>query len=97
MGCDYTETIRGVGPITAYNLIKEHKTIDEAIKNLTPRLKGNIPVDWNYSEARELFVKPDVTPGSEFDVRIKVYRKVHLLVLTYLLYSLFGMVLMWKL
>jgi flap endonuclease-1 len=75
MGCDYTETIKGVGPVTAYNLIKEHKTIDEAIKNLTPRLKENIPADWNYAEARQLFVNPEVTSGSELDVRIYIYIK----------------------
>jgi flap endonuclease-1 len=69
MGCDYTETIKGVGPKNAYNLIKEHKTIDEAIKHLTPRLKDNIPPEWNYAEARELFIKPLVTPGESFDVK----------------------------
>lgn len=70
LGCDYTETIRGVGPKSAYNLIKEHKTIDEAIKHLTPKLKDNIPADWNYADARELFVNPEVTPGDSFDVNI---------------------------
>lgn len=69
LGCDYTETIKGVGPKNAYNLIKEHKSIDEAIKHLTPRLKDNIPADWNYAEARELFIKPLVTPGESFDVK----------------------------
>lgn len=68
MGCDYTESIRGVGPKSGLNLIKEHKTIDEALKHLNPKLKAGIPVDWNYAEARELFVNPEVTPASEIDV-----------------------------
>ncbi|KAI9483550.1 MAG: PIN domain-like protein [Benjaminiella poitrasii] len=68
MGCDYTETIKGVGPKNAYNLIKEHKSIDEAIKHLTPRLKENIPKDWNYAEARELFIHPEVTPGDQINL-----------------------------
>jgi len=32
MGCDYCDTIRGIGPKRAYDLIKEHKSI--VIKNL---------------------------------------------------------------
>ncbi|CEG68591.1 Putative Flap endonuclease-1 [Rhizopus microsporus] len=68
LGCDYTESIKGVGPKSAYNLIKEHKTIDEAIKHLGAKLKEGIPKDWNYAEARELFVKPVVTPASEVEL-----------------------------
>lgn len=75
MGCDYTESIKGVGPKSAYNLIKEHKTIDEAIKHLGAKLKEGIPKDWNYAEARELFVKPMVTPASEVEVRVIVIIK----------------------
>lgn len=33
-GCDYSDTIDGVGPITAYKLIKEHKNIEAVIKHL---------------------------------------------------------------
>ncbi|KAI8083318.1 PIN domain-like protein, partial [Gilbertella persicaria] len=68
LGCDYTQSIKGVGPKSAYSLIKEHKTIDEAIKHLSPKLKENIPEDWNYNEARELFVNPEVTPGSKIEL-----------------------------
>jgi flap endonuclease-1 len=72
MGCDYTETIRGVGPKSAYNLIKQHKTIDEAIKHLPPKSKDNIPADWNYADARELFVKSEVTPGKDIEVSCSI-------------------------
>ncbi|CAO3668810.1 unnamed protein product [Rhizopus microsporus] len=75
LGCDYTESIKGVGPKIAYNLIKEYKTIDEAIKHLGAKLKEGIPKDWNYAEARELFVKPVVTPASEVEVRTIVIIK----------------------
>ncbi|KAF1804753.1 FEN-1 endonuclease Rad2 [Mucor lusitanicus] len=68
MGCDYTETIKGVGPKNAYNLIKQHKTIDEAIKHLTPRLQDNIPAEWNYADARRLFVESEVTPGKDIEL-----------------------------
>lgn len=33
-GCDYTTTIEGVGPITAFKLIKEFKTIENVIEHL---------------------------------------------------------------
>jgi len=33
-GCDYTETIDGVGPITAFKLIKEFKTIEKVMEHL---------------------------------------------------------------
>lgn len=72
MGCDYTETIKGVGPKNAYNLIKQHKTIDEAIKHLTPRLQDNIPAGWNYADARRLFVESEVTPGKDIEVSFSV-------------------------
>ncbi|KAI8884872.1 PIN domain-like protein [Backusella circina FSU 941] len=65
LGCDYTDSIKGVGPKNAYNLIKEHKTIDEAIKHLTPKMKEGIPENWKYEEARELFKQPDVASGKD--------------------------------
>lgn len=33
-GCDYTEKIRNIGPIRAYSLIKEHKTIERALETI---------------------------------------------------------------
>lgn len=34
LGCDYCSTIRGIGPKKAYELIKEHKTIEKVLKNI---------------------------------------------------------------
>lgn len=33
-GCDYTDTIEGIGPITAYKLIQEHRTIEKILVHL---------------------------------------------------------------
>lgn len=33
-GCDYTNQISGLGPATAYKLIKEHKTIENVLEKL---------------------------------------------------------------
>merc|ERR1712232_564467 len=34
LGCDYTDTIKGVGPKTALKLIREHKSIEEILKKI---------------------------------------------------------------
>jgi len=62
-GCDYTSTIEGVGPTTAYKLIKEHSNIENAIaalKSGTSKKVKNIPEDFNFIGARELFLDPMV-------------------------------------
>ncbi|KAJ1674176.1 Elongation of fatty acids protein 2 [Spiromyces aspiralis] len=58
LGCDYTETIKGVGPKTAVNLIKQHRRIEDIIPNLPP--KKVAPEDWNYDAVRKLFLEPEV-------------------------------------
>jgi flap endonuclease-1 len=45
LGCDYTDSIRGVGPKTALKLMKEHKSIEQILKNLD-RKKYHVPKDW---------------------------------------------------
>jgi len=55
-GCDYTETISQIGPITAYNLIKRHKTIEEMLKTIE---KCKYTENFNYIEARKIFKEFD--------------------------------------
>ncbi|KAI8063515.1 flap endonuclease 1 [Gongronella butleri] len=69
MGCDYVESIKGVGPHRALQMIKEYKTIDAAIQHLPEKLKAAIPENWAYAEARELFLVPEVTDGSTYDLK----------------------------
>eukprot|EP00472_Partenskyella_glossopodia_P011120 CAMPEP_0197515618 /NCGR_PEP_ID=MMETSP1318-20131121/694_1 /TAXON_ID=552666 /ORGANISM="Partenskyella glossopodia, Strain RCC365" /LENGTH=372 /DNA_ID=CAMNT_0043064039 /DNA_START=27 /DNA_END=1145 /DNA_ORIENTATION=- len=60
-GCDYTMAIRGIGPKSAYKLIKEHKNIEGVLANIN---KERYKIDENaflFKEARELFKKPDLT------------------------------------
>lgn len=45
LGCDYTDTIKGVGPKTALKLIKEHGSIEGILKTID-RKKYEIPKDW---------------------------------------------------
>ncbi|KAJ1919480.1 Elongation of fatty acids protein 2 [Mycoemilia scoparia] len=67
LGCDYTGTIKGVGPKTATSLIQKHKTIEQVIKNL--KESQTVPEEWNYAEVRKLFTHPEVLDPSEVDLK----------------------------
>jgi len=34
LGCDYCDSLRGIGPKRAVDLIKQHKTIEAAVKHI---------------------------------------------------------------
>eukprot|EP00922_Rhytidocystis_sp_ex-Travisia-forbesii_P063407 GHVS01094342.1.p1 GENE.GHVS01094342.1~~GHVS01094342.1.p1 ORF type:complete len:443 (+),score=61.17 GHVS01094342.1:129-1457(+) len=67
-GCDYCDTIRGIGAKTAYSLIKEHKDIETIIQNIDIT-KHPLPELFPYQQAREFFHSPEVVQGA--DVRIQ--------------------------
>ncbi|ODQ49496.1 hypothetical protein PICMEDRAFT_71042 [Pichia membranifaciens NRRL Y-2026] len=71
LGCDYCETIKGIGPVTALKLIKEHKSIENVITSIeeNPKSKYKVPENWPYKEARELFLHPDVLKGDDVDLK----------------------------
>ncbi|KAL7425862.1 hypothetical protein ACHAXH_000454, partial [Discostella pseudostelligera] len=52
LGCDYCETIRGIGPKTALRLIKEHGNIETILKHIN-REKYVVPESYEPKEARE--------------------------------------------
>ena len=45
LGCDYCDTIRGVGPKTALKLIREHKSIERIVQNIDTK-KFTVPDSW---------------------------------------------------
>ena len=74
-GCDYTDTIRGIGPKKAFTLIKQHKCIEEVLKHID-QAKYPPPADWlpagveegeepMFVRARKLFQMHEVTPGAD--------------------------------
>lgn len=74
LGCDYCETIKGVGPVTAFKLIKEHGSIDNLVKYIQEnpdKTKYKLPEVWPYDEARELFLNPEVIPAEEASFKWK--------------------------
>lgn len=52
LGCDYCDTIRGIGPKTALKLIKEHGDIETILKHLN-REKYVIPESYEPAEAKK--------------------------------------------
>ncbi|XP_019427473.1 PREDICTED: flap endonuclease 1-like isoform X3 [Lupinus angustifolius] len=63
-GCDYCESIRGIGGITALKLIRQHGSIENILDNINKE-RYQIPDDWLYQEARHLFKEPTVSSEEE--------------------------------
>lgn len=64
LGCDYCDSIKGIGPKKALELIKEHQSIEGILENID-REKYKVPENWNYEEARCLFKNPLVIPATD--------------------------------
>ncbi|KAL7069309.1 putative Flap endonuclease 1 [Cryptosporidium serpentis] len=69
-GCDYCGTIRGIGTLTAYKLLKKHKDIETIINELDKN-KHPLPMSFDYVKVRELFTNPDVIKAREFKDKLK--------------------------
>jgi flap endonuclease-1 len=52
LGCDYCDTIKGIGPKTALKLIREHKNIETILKHLN-REKYVVPDSYEPAEAKK--------------------------------------------
>lgn len=72
LGCDYCETIKGVGPVTAFKLIKEHGSLEkivEWIESNPEKTKYKVPENWPYKEAKELFMNPELLKDDEVNFK----------------------------
>ncbi|THU62626.1 hypothetical protein C4D60_Mb01t07080 [Musa balbisiana] len=58
-GCDYCDSIKGIGGQTALKLIRQHGCIENILENINKE-RYQIPEDWPYQEARHLFKEPNV-------------------------------------
>jgi len=67
LGCDYCDSIKGIGPKRAMDLIKQHRNLETVLKNID-RNKYSVADDWLYSEARQLFLEPEVTNPDDIEV-----------------------------
>jgi len=68
LGCDYCDSIRGIGPVRAYEMIKKHESIEGVVENLDQK-KYPIPENFDYKVVRQLFIKPDVLPASSIELK----------------------------
>jgi len=67
-GCDYSPSIKGIGPKSALKLIREHESLEAVLKSLE-NTKYNVPKELseNVDEIRRMFEDPEVDDGSKFD------------------------------
>jgi flap endonuclease-1 len=64
LGCDFCPKINGIGPKSAPDLIREHKTIETVIKSLDQN-KFQIPKNFFFDKARKEFLNPQVIPADK--------------------------------
>lgn len=74
LGCDYTETIEGIGQIKAWSLIKLYGSLDEILLK-EPKIKTNkfkLPNNFKYVECREYFKNLRYKEIDKEDIILKV-------------------------
>ena len=67
-GCDYSDSIKGIGPVKALKMIQDHKNIEGVLKNLDTA-KYPLPEPFPFQEARQLFINPEVTSPEGLDLK----------------------------
>ena len=67
-GCDYCDSIKGIGPVKALQLIKKHGCIEKLLEDLDKE-KYVVPEDWPFDEARKLFKNPDVVDTNGMELK----------------------------
>lgn len=68
MRCDYRDTIRGIEPKRALDLIRDHKNIEKVLEKIDKE-NYQVPENWMFKEARELFIHPEVTDPATIDLK----------------------------
>lgn len=65
LGCDYCDTIKGIGPKKALGLVEKHRNIE----NMVDSGSLSIPDNWDYREARRIFEElPNAGEDEEFGI-----------------------------
>jgi len=72
-GCDYSDSIKGIGPTTAFNLIKNCGNIEGVLKYIenNKKYKEKFTYDSNnfdFNKIRKLFKKPNVKKSTEIQL-----------------------------
>lgn len=67
LGCDYCDSIRGIGPKRAVELIKQHRSIETIIEKIDTK-KYTLPENWPFKEARRLFKEPEIDDPESIEI-----------------------------
>nr|CCD16055.1 unnamed protein product [Trypanosoma congolense IL3000] len=70
LGCDYVPKIPGIGPHKAWEGIKKYGSMEAFLESLDGT-KYVVPEGFNYVEARNFFLHPEVTPGEEIEIQFR--------------------------
>lgn len=72
LGCDYTSKIKNIGPVKAYEFIREHNDIDSLLQHIAEdeKLAKRYTYDdnFNYWSAQKIFKEPEVKKYSAKDI-----------------------------
>jgi len=68
LGCDYCDSIRGIGPKKAIDYIQKNRNIEKILESLDGS-KYSAPADWPFQEARRLFIEPEVTKAEDVELK----------------------------
>merc|ERR1712031_41895 len=69
LGCDYTSTIKGVGPVKAMELMKKYGSLEKILANIHSVKNAVVPDDFKPEVAKEEFLNPEVTPAGEIELK----------------------------
>merc|ERR1719253_2076004 len=67
-GCDYCDTIKGVGPSTAIKMIIEHGTLEKVLENIEPE---RVPANFRYQDARAFFQECESVEMDKVDFKFQ--------------------------
>merc|ERR1719223_1765061 len=67
-GCDYCDTLKGVGPSTAIKLLLQHGTLEKVIEELGP---DKVPANFRYQTARDFFIECEAVDTSKVEFEFK--------------------------
>merc|ERR1719291_1646710 len=65
-GCDYCDTLKGVGPSTAIRLLIQHGSLEKVLEELGPE---KVPENFRYQDARQFFQECEAVNTQEVDFK----------------------------
>lgn len=68
-GCDYVDSIKGVGVVKALSLIRKHKNLEDITEILRKEKAFTVPEEYPVSAIRDMFVNPEVTNASTIELK----------------------------